>query len=145
MSITLHLPGVSGARPILRALACLCLCLLAQIGRADEPGVSILEPKSGATVSSPFRVRLAAHAMTTQPAGRAVAGAGHHHLLINHGPVAKGKPVPRDETHLHLDQGQTETTLSLPPGHYKLTDQFADGEEHSYGHMMSHGINITVK
>ncbi len=52
---------------------------------------------------------------------------------------------PRDETHLHLDQGETETTLSLPPGHYKLTDQFADGEEHSYGHMTSHGINITVK
>jgi len=37
------------------------------------------------------------------------------------------------------------TTLSLPPGHYKLTDQFADGEEHSYGHMMVHGINLTVK
>jgi len=132
-------------KPLLRTLFGLVLLVLTQVARADEPTVSILEPKSGATVSSPFKVRLAAHAMTTEPAGRAVAGTGHHHLLINHGPVAKGKLIPRDDSHLHLDQGQSETTLSLPPGHYKLTDQFADGEEHSYGHMMSHGINLTVK
>ncbi|WP_371925475.1 DUF4399 domain-containing protein [Herbaspirillum sp. WGmk3] len=41
---------------------------------------------------------------------------------------------------MHLDQGQTEATLILPPGKFKLTAQFADGEERSYGHMIAHGI-----
>ncbi|MET3433784.1 hypothetical protein ABIC71_003289 [Herbaspirillum seropedicae] len=129
------------------ALACASLSLLLQVSaaRADEATVSILEPKSGATVTSPFRVRLAAHAMTTQATGKAVENTGHHHLLINHSPIGKGKVIPRDDTHIHLDQGQTETMLNLPPGKYKLTAQFADGEERSYGHMMAHGINITVK
>lgn len=129
------------------ALACVGLVLLIQstAARADEPTVSILEPKSGATVTSPFRVRLAAHSMTTQAAGKAVENTGHHHLLINHSPIGKGKVIPRDGTHIHLDEGQAETMLNLPPGKYKLTAQFADGEERSYGHMMAHGINITVK
>lgn len=125
--------------------AILCLSLSSNIVLADEATVSILEPKSGATVTSPFKVRLAAHSMTTRPAGKAVEGTGHHHLLINHSPVGKGKVIPRDESHLHLDDGQTETMLTLPPGKYKLTAQFADGQHRSYGHMMAHGINITVK
>ncbi|MCO4857277.1 DUF4399 domain-containing protein [Herbaspirillum sp. WGmk3] len=28
----------------------------------------------------------------------------------------------------------------MPPGKFKLTAQFADGEERSYGHMIAHGI-----
>lgn len=112
---------------------------------ADEPSVSILEPKGGSTVTSPFKVRLAAHSMTTGPAGKLVPNTGHHHLLINEIPVGKGKVIPNDKTHIHLDQGQTETELSLPPGKYKLTAQFADGEHRAYGYMMVNGINITVK
>jgi hypothetical protein len=123
----------------------LMLVMHAVPAQADEPTLSILEPKSGQTVTSPFRVRLAAHSMTTRPAGKLVEGTGHHHLLINHGAVGKGDVIPHDDTHIHLDNGQTETMLSLPPGKYKLTAQFADGEHRSYGHMMAHGINITVK
>ncbi|EIJ48778.1 hypothetical protein GWL_00670 [Herbaspirillum sp. GW103] len=123
----------------------LMLVMHAVPAQADEPTLSILEPKSGQTVTSPFRVRLAAHSMTTRPAGKLVEGTGHHHVLINHGAVGKGDVIPHDDTHIHLDNGQTETMLSLPPGKYKLTAQFADGEHRSYGHMMAHGINITVK
>lgn len=126
-------------------LAVLLFSLGGQMAHADEPTLSILEPKSGQTVTSPFRVRLAAHSMTTRPAGKLVEGTGHHHILINHSPIGKGETIPHDDTHLHLDQGQSETMLTLPPGKYKLTAQFADGEDHSYGHMMAHGINITVK
>lgn len=135
-------------RRTLQASACGSLLMLVMHtvpARADEPTLSILEPKSGQTVTSPFRVRLAAHSMTTRPAGKLVEGTGHHHLLINHGAVGKGDVIPHDDTHIHLDNGQTETMLSLPPGKYKLTAQFADGEHRSYGHMMAHGINITVK
>ncbi|HZG18557.1 MAG TPA: DUF4399 domain-containing protein [Herbaspirillum sp.] len=133
-----------------RGLAASCLAFLvfslgSVAAHADEPTLSILEPKSGETVTSPFRIRLAAHAMTTRPAGKLVEGSGHHHILINHAPIGKGEVIPHDDTHLHLDQGQTETMLTLPPGKYKITAQFADGEDHSYGHMMAHGINITVK
>jgi len=136
------------SRPALLRASCgglLMLAMHALPAHADEPTVSILEPKTGQTVTSPFRVRLAAHSMTTRPAGKVVEGTGHHHLLINHGAVGKGDVIPNDDTHLHLDKGETEVMVTLPPGKYKLTDQFADGEHRSYGHMMAHGINITVK
>jgi hypothetical protein len=42
-------------------------------------------------------------------------------------------------------RARPKSVITLPPGKYKLTDQFADGEHRSYGHMMAHGINIIVK
>ncbi|EJN10206.1 DUF4399 domain-containing protein [Herbaspirillum sp. YR522] len=136
---------ISLSRSVVLAGAGLLLAGAAGGAWADEPSLSILEPKGGATVTSPFKVRLAAHSMTTGPAGKLVPNTGHHHLLINEIPIGKGKVIPNDKTHIHLDQGQTETELSLPPGKYKLTAQFADGEHRAYGYMMVNGINITVK
>jgi hypothetical protein len=118
---------------------------VAQVAQAAEPSVSFTAPMDGAVVTSPFDVKFAVTGMEVKPAGEMAANTGHHHLLINTGPIAKGTPIPMDDTHLHYGKGQTEAKVTLPPGKYKLTMQFADGAHQSYGPTMSKTINITVK
>jgi hypothetical protein len=103
------------------------------------------EPADGAVLSSPFKVRFAVDGMTVMPAGDVVKDAGHHHLLINTAPLDAGKLVPYDATHMHFGFGQTEAMLTLPPGNYTLTAQFANGNHKSFGPGMSKTISITVK
>lgn len=79
------------------------------------------------------------------PAGEIIADSGHNHLLINKMPIPKGESVPFDEQHRHFGTGQTETMVTLPPGQYKLTSQFANGVYQSYRPAMSATIQVTVK
>jgi len=58
--------------------------------------------------------------------------------------VPSGEVVPKDDTHLHFGQGQTEATIRVQPGAHKLTLQLADGIHRSYGEAQSATINVTV-
>jgi len=127
------------------AAALLMAGLLSSAAHAADKSVSILEPKDGATVSSPFKVKFGVTGMTVHPANEIIEGTGHHHLLINHGPIKEGESIPMDDTHLHYGKGQTEADVTLPPGQYKLTAQFANGAHQSYGPAMAKTISITVK
>jgi Domain of unknown function (DUF4399) len=118
-------------------------CLFSQLVLAQT--VDFVEPKNGATVSSPFKVVFAVSGMTVAPAGDMTANTGHHHLLINAQSIPEGVVIPMDETHKHFGKGQTETEVSLPPGKYKLTMQFANGAHQSYGPKLEKSIEITVK
>ncbi|MEO5733278.1 MAG: DUF4399 domain-containing protein [Rubrivivax sp.] len=110
-----------------------------------EHRTKLLEPANGAVVTSPFKVRFGVDGMTVSPAGTMTGNTGHHHLLIDQLPVASGQVVPTDAKHLHFGAGQTETMLTLPPGTYKLTAQFANGAHQSYGPAMSQTITVTVR
>lgn len=112
---------------------------------AFAQSVDFVEPKEGATVSSPFKVIFAVKGMTVAPAGDMTQNTGHHHLLINAASIPEGNVIPFDETHIHFGKGQTETEVALPPGKYKLTLQFANGAHQSYGSKLSKSIEITVK
>jgi Domain of unknown function (DUF4399) len=107
--------------------------------------VTLLEPANGATVSSPFKVRFGVKGMAVAPAGDVVANSGHHHLLINLASIPKGQAVPFTPQHMHFGKAQTEADVTLPPGTYKLTAQFANGAHESYGETMSQTITVTVK
>jgi hypothetical protein len=107
--------------------------------------VYFIEPKDGATVTSPFKVAFGLNGMALEPAGEIKANSGHHHLLINLPPIAAGQTIPVDGTHLHFGKAQTEAEIMLPPGNYKLTMQFANGAHLSYGPAMAATINVTVK
>lgn len=108
-------------------------------------GVFFSEPADGASVPAGFRVVMQIEGMDVQPAGEAVDGAGHHHLIIDGDCVAKGESVPKDATHMHFGKGQTETTLNLEPGKHTLTLQFADGLHRSYGDDWCHTIHVNVE
>jgi hypothetical protein len=107
--------------------------------------VSFAEPSDGAVVTSPFKVRFDVAGMDIKPAGDMTANTGHHHLLINLASVKAGESIPVDDKHLHFGKGQTETMVTLPPGKYDLTMQFANGAHQSYGPAMSKTIHVTVK
>ncbi len=137
--------------PIVRRTDLLVFCvslLLAVIGcrTGGKPTgrVSFSEPNDGATVTAPVKVVMAVEGIAIKPAGEVVEGTGHHHILINKGFMSPGQVIPTDSTHRHFGKGQTETTLNLPPGTYKLTLQFADGLHRSYGEDLSATVNIRV-
>lgn len=131
----------------LAALATLAALTLAGCASMSEPAqsVSLIEPVNGATVSSPFKLRFGVKGMVVAPAGDIVPNSGHHHLVINGEAVPAGQSVPFTERSLHFGKGQTETELSLPPGSYSLTAQFANGAHQSYGKPMSQTIAVIVR
>lgn len=130
---------------LLVAAALLCASAGVMAQKKDAAGVSFVEPKNGATVSGEFKVVMGVKGMTVAPAGEALAGTGHHHLLIDAKPVKKGDVIPVDEKHLHFGKGQTETTVKLPPGKHRLQLQFADGAHRSYGPAMRKTIRVVVE
>jgi hypothetical protein len=101
--------------------------------------------KDGDTVKSPFVVKMGVAGVAIAPAGEVKQGEGHHHLIVDSGPMEAGQIVPTDPTHLHFGKGQTETTVTLPPGKHTLTLQFADGAHKSYGKDLSSSVHVTVQ
>ena len=131
--------------PRLLGVICLAVSLLAGCATTPTQSVSLLEPVNGATVGTTFKVRFGVQGMAVAPAGDIVKDSGHNHLLINRMPVPEGESVPFDDNHRHFGAGQTEAMITLSPGQYKLTSQFANGAHQSYGTPMSALIQITVK
>ena len=127
------------------ALIGLVLASCAQMQTVSAQSVWFVEPKDGATVTSPFKVVFGVKGMAAEPAGEIKPNSGHHHLLINLGPIPAGEVIPVDDAHLHFGKAQTEAEIKLPPGNYKLTMQFANGAHISYGPAMAASINVTVK
>ena len=116
------------------------------IGAAFAEGsVHFVAPTDGATVPQTFKVEMGVTGMTVEPAGELNEGHGHHHLIVDGSAVAAGETVPADERHIHFGKGQTETTLTLPPGEHALTLQFADGLHRSYGPALSRTITVQVE
>jgi hypothetical protein len=108
--------------------------------------VYIISPKDGAKVSSPVTVQFGLKGMGIAPAGVKLENTGHHHLLIDtDAPAEAGAPLPASEKVVHFGKGQTETTLTLPPGTHTLQLLLGD-----YSHVphnpavISKKITITV-
>jgi hypothetical protein len=103
--------------------------------------------KDGSSVPSKFKVEFGLDGLKVRPAGEDVndRASGHHHLIVDGGPIDIGKPVPADEKNLHYGKGQTETEITLAPGTHKLTLQFADGAHRSYGPTWASTVTVNVK
>ena len=120
--------------------------LLSFAGAAQaQARVYFIEPKDGATVTSPVHVKFGVDGMSIAPVGTMTEGTGHHHLLIDGKPLPKGEVIPATDTSLHYGKGQTEADVKLPPGDHTLTLQFGDGAHRSYGPDMSQTIKVHVK
>lgn len=92
--------------------------------RAPAPAgaeVYIISPTDGARLRGPVTVRFGLKGMGVAPAGVQMENTGHHHLLIDTDPPADhSAPLPTTDKVLHFGKGQTETTLTLPPGRHTL-------------------------
>lgn len=110
-----------------------------------EKRVFFVEPADGATVGTKFKVKFGVAGMEVKPAGDETPNSGHHHVLVNLDSITAGETIPFTEKHIHFGKGQTEAELTLTPGRYKLTMQFADKNHGSYGKAMSQTITVTVQ
>jgi len=108
-------------------------------------GVSFENIQDGDTLSSPFLLQMGLEGMILEPKGEPNPGHGHHHLLVNDGPIDEGLIIVADETHIHYGGGQSEDSVRLDPGNYSLTLQFADGMHVSYGEDWAETIQVTVQ
>jgi hypothetical protein len=137
----------------MRALLIAALALSATSAWAQErtpspagAEVYIISPKDGATVKSPVTVQFGLKGMGIAPAGVKFENAGHHHLVIDSEPPAdQNMPLPTTEKLLHFGKGQTEASVTLPPGKHTL--QLVLGDQNHTPHnppVVSRKITITV-
>jgi hypothetical protein len=103
------------------------MLIAAPVVRAQSPappGASVyfINLKDGDAVTSPFKVLFGLTGMGVAPAGVEKDKTGHHHLLIDAKLSAEEAkaPLAMDAKHMHFGGGQTETTLTLPPGRHTL-------------------------
>jgi hypothetical protein len=89
--------------------------------------VFIISPKDGETVGQQFTVKFGVKGIAIEPAGDPTPNTGHHHLLIDAADLPPGNlPIPADANHKHYGKGQTEDTITLPPGDHTLQLDFGD-------------------
>jgi len=89
--------------------------------------------KNGYQVRAPFLVEFAVRGMGVVPAGKPLAGTGHHHILIDTAlPILVNEKIPFGDTHKHFGKGQTMAVLDLPPGLHTMRLLFADHEHRPY-------------
>ena len=121
---------------------------LAQNQKTKSPAgakVYFIQPKDGASVTSPVQVVMGLSGMGIAPAGVDSPDTGHHHILIDADALNPDMPIPADDKHRHFGRGQTETTLELTPGKHTL--QLVLGDRNHTPHdppVMSPKITITV-
>lgn len=136
-------------RPIVFAALVLAATLVWSAERTAAPAGAeayIISPRDGARVTNPVVVRFGLKGMGIAPAGVKFDNTGHHHLLIDTDvPADLNAPLPATEKIIHFGKGQTETTLTLPPGKHTL--QLLVGDQSHVPHeppIMSKKITITV-
>ena len=123
---------------------------LAQTQTPSPAGATVyfINIKDGDTVTSPFKVQFGLTGMGIAPVGVQTERTGHHHLLIDTklSDEELKRPIAADTQHVHFGGGQTETTVTLPPGRHTL--QLVLGDWSHIPHnppVMSAVITVTVR
>jgi hypothetical protein len=109
--------------------------------------VYFIAPHNGAKLHNPVTIKFGLKGMGIAPAGIKFDNTGHHHLLIDTdlSELKLDAPMPATDKIVHLGKGQTETTLTLPPGKHTLQLIFADYLHQSFDPpLTSKKITITV-
>lgn len=126
-------------------------CWLSTTGERTKPilgegrtSVRFGNVRDGDIVVSPFRVDFAARGIGIAPAGHAINGTGHHHLLVDTLlPTVPTERLPFTDHHVHFGKGQVSTVLNLQPGPHTLQLLFADHDHRPY-YIFSPKIRIYV-
>jgi Domain of unknown function (DUF4399) len=137
-----------------RTIIALGLSLLAAVAVADRAAapagaeVYFIAPQNGAKVHGPVTVKFGLKGMGVAPAGIKFDNTGHHHLLVDTelSAVNLDQPLPASDKVVHFGKGQTETSITLPPGKHTLQLLFADSLHQSFDPALtSKKITITVE
>lgn len=117
-------------------------------GPTESPAnaeVYFINIKDGDKLPRTFSLQFGLRNMGLAPAGTDRPNSGHHHLIIDSELPPMNEPIPSDFNHLHFGAGQSEATVTLPPGQHKL--QLLLGDANHIPHsppVMSKVVTITV-
>lgn len=104
------------------------------------PLVRFVEPTFGDTVEGTVNVVAAVENADLTADGL------HLHVLVNTECVDGDDVIPTDDNHIHLGEGETETTLDLEPGAHTLCLQLGDENEVALDNRgASEMINLIVR
>src|SRR5262249_41212245 len=92
---------------------------------SGKPRGFFVEPKNGATVKSPVRLKFGVQNFTIAavPAGTVESsrpGIGHHHVGVDTACLPPGTIIPKAAPWVHFGDGKSEIDMQLPPGRHKL-------------------------
>ncbi|MEM7331637.1 MAG: DUF4399 domain-containing protein [Chloroflexota bacterium] len=110
---------------------------------STDPTIQLLRPSDGATVKSPVSFSMSAVNYTIEEAGDVNEGAGHFHIIVDHGCVTPGEIVPATEGYNHYGKAQFQAELELEPGDYDICLQVGDGAHAATN--ITYEISITVE
>src|SRR5690349_22543839 len=118
MSISLRALATAAIIPTVVFAAGVALAQPPQTPSPAGASVYFINLKDGDTVTSPFKVQFGLAGMGVAPVGVQNERTGHHHLLIDTklSDEELKRPIAADAKHVHFGGGQTETTVTLPPG-----------------------------
>ncbi len=140
------------SKPVLAAFALfVAFASVAQAQDLRSPSaagakVYFIAPKNGAVIKGPVVVKMGLSGMGVAPAGVEKKDTGHHHIIVDGKLSDLTAPIPQDDKHRHFGGGQTETTLTLPPGKHTLQLVLADHNHIPHNPpIVSDVITITVK
>jgi hypothetical protein len=139
------------SRILLAFGVCLAAAFAMAADRMAPPAgaeVYFIAPQNGAKLHSPVTIKFGLKGMGIAPAGIKFDNTGHHHLLVDTdlSEVQLDAPMPATDKIVHFGKGQTETSLTLPPGKHTLELVFADYLHQSFDPPLhSKKITITVE
>ncbi len=104
-------------------------------------------PEDGSTLFANQKLRFGLSNLKLVPAGSELENpnAGHHHLLIDQGPMPKGQTIPMSPKHIHFGKAQVTGAAPMTPGEHQVTLQFANGAHVSYGAERAASYTFNVK
>ena len=112
--------------------------------------VFFVEPKNGATVTSPMHMKFGSEGIeiSAVPAGEVTKtrpGVGHYHVGIEQDCLPAGKNIVKGTpSWVHFGKGESEFDTQLSPGKHKLSVQLGDDLHNTIPGACS-TVNVTVK
>ena len=122
----------------------------AKKGTTAKPRVFFIEPKNGATLTSPVHMKFGAEGIEigAVPPGevtKARPGIAHYHVGIEQSCLPAGKNIVKGTpSWVHFGDGKSEFDSQLAPGKHKLSLQLGDDLHNTLPGTCS-TINVTVK
>ncbi len=111
------------------------------------PGVFVIAPEEGSTVSSPVTMEFGHEHFTIEPITDPLTvheGAGHHHIGLDTDCLPVGEIIPQASPWVHFGDGSNTIEMQLEPGPHRVCLQIGDGE-HRTLEGMSAEVTFTVE
>jgi len=98
---------------------------------AKHPKIFFVEPKSGASVTSPVHMKfgISDYEIAPVPQGdvkESRPAVGHYHIGVDTTCLPANTVIPKASPWVHFGDGKSEFDLQLPPGKHKIVLQLGD-------------------